>query len=175
MAFVDTAIAGVQLVTFNRIEDSRGVFFEAFRASWLGGNRRWVQWNFSRSAGGVVRGLHFHRRQSDYWLVTEGRLMAALVDVRKQSPTFRAALCVELDAAQPQALVIPPGVLHGYRALTDVTVQYLLDQEYDASDENGVKWDDPDLRLPEAWYRGPAPVLSGRDAKAPRLADVETC
>jgi len=175
MAFIETTIAGVRLVPLKRIEDSRGVFFEAFRASWLDNNRRWVQWNFSRSVSGVVRGLHFHRRQSDYWLVTEGRLLAALVDVRRQSPTFRTAACVELEAANPQALIIPPGVLHGYRALTDVTVQYLLDQEYDASDEYGVRWDDPELRLPAAWREGPPPVLSQRDRTAPRLADVEIC
>lgn len=175
MALIETTITGVRLAPLKRIEDPRGVFFEAFRASWLGNDRPWIQWNFSRSVGGVVRGLHFHRRQSDYWLVTEGRLLAALVDVRRQSPTFRTALCVELDSAKPQALVIPPGVLHGYRALTDVTVQYLLDQEYDASDEYGVRWDDPDLRLPAAWSEGPAPVLSQRDSNAPRLADVEIC
>ncbi len=172
MALVDTKIAGVRLAKLNRFEDSRGLFFEAFRASWVGGDRRWVQWNYSRSAAGVVRGLHFHRRQSDYWLVPEGRLIAALVDVRKQSPTYRAALCIALDAAEPQALVIPPGVLHGYRAMTGVTVMYLIDQEYDASDEYGVRWDDPDLKLPAAWYQGPAPVLSARDSNAPRLGDM---
>jgi len=175
MALIDTTISGVKLVPLKRIQDSRGVFFEAFRESWVGTDRRWVQWNFSRSVAGVVRGLHFHRQQSDYWLVTEGRLVAALVDVRKQSPTCRVALCVELDAADPRALIIPPGVLHGYRALTDVTVMYLLDREYDASDENGVRWDDPDLGLPQAWYQGQPPVLSARDANAPRLADVQTC
>lgn len=175
MTLIETKIAGLRLAPLKRIADSRGVFFEAFRASWLGNDRRWVQWNFSRSVNGVVRGLHFHRRQSDYWLVTEGRLLAALVDVRKQSATFREALCVELDAAQPQALIIPPGVLHGYRALTDVTVQYLLDQEYDASDEYGVRWDDSELRLPTVWYEGRAPVLSQRDSNAPRLGDVEIC
>jgi dTDP-4-dehydrorhamnose 3,5-epimerase len=170
-ALLATALDGVQLVRPTLHGDSRGLFYEAFRASWFAGDRRWVQWNVSRSAAGVVRGLHFHRRQTDYWLVVEGRMRVALVDVRPDSPTRRQAVCVELDGAEPQGLIIPPGVLHGYRALRDLTVLYLLDQEYDSTDEYSVRWNDPALGLPAVWYEGPAPTLSPRDAGAPPLAE----
>ena len=172
MPLIDTAIAGVQLLKPTCFQDGRGFFFEAFRASWFAGDRRWVQWNVSRSNAGVLRGLHFHRRQTDYWLVVDGSAQVALVDARNSSPTYRHAICLTLDIADPQGLIIPPGVLHGYRAVRDATVMYLLDQEYDASDEHGVRWDDRELGLPEAWYVGPTPVLSPRDANAPTWAEA---
>src|SRR5581483_9589953 len=75
---VDTAIDGVQLTKPKVFGDGRGAFFEAFRASWFAGERRWVQWNVSKSAGNVVRGLHFHKIQTDYWLVTDGAVRVAL-------------------------------------------------------------------------------------------------
>src|SRR5579862_3619987 len=112
---VDTAIDGVKLFKPKVFGDGRGAFFEAFRASWLSERQRWVQWNISKSAGNVVRGLHFHKLQTDYWLVTNGKIQVALVDLRKKSPTVNKAICIPLDAAEPTGLAIPPGVLHGYK------------------------------------------------------------
>ncbi len=172
MQLTDTQITGVSLANLTAHGDDRGVFYEAFRASWLGPEQRWVQWNLSRSHAGVVRGLHYHKKQTDYWVAVEGRLLAGLVDVRRDSPTFRAAICVELDSAHPQGLVIPPGVLHGFRAQTELTLMYLLDQEYDNTDEFAVRWDDPDLRLPANWYAPPAPIISQRDAGAPGFSSL---
>jgi dTDP-4-dehydrorhamnose 3,5-epimerase len=167
-----TAIDGVQLVQPTIHADDRGWFCEIFRASWFPGERRWVQWNVSRSQTGVLRGLHYHFRQTDYWYLVEGSLLVALVDLRPTSVTHRQALCLELDGRTAQGLIIPPGVLHGYRTLRDATLMYLLDQEYDGADEHGVRWSDPDLGLPSVWYGGVAPVLSDRDAKAPTLVDL---
>lgn len=169
---VDTEIHGVQIAKPKVFGDGRGAFFEAFRASWFGGERRWVQWNVSKSAGNVVRGLHFHKIQTDYWLVTDGAVRVALVDVRPESPTKKKAICIDLNADEPQGLIIPPGVLHGYRILRDATVMYLVNNEYDGKDEYGVRWNDPALGLPASWSDGPAPTLSGRDAAAPMLKDV---
>jgi dTDP-4-dehydrorhamnose 3,5-epimerase len=165
-------IDGVLLIQPTVHRDSRGFFFEIMRASWLGKPAPFVQWNVSRSTSGVVRGLHFHRLQSDYWHVIYGRLLVALVDLRPQSPTHRVARCLELNAANPQALLIPPGVVHGYRIVTDATLLYLVDNEYTGQDEYGVRWNDPDLGLPPLWYDASTPILSGRDSAAPMLGEV---
>jgi dTDP-4-dehydrorhamnose 3,5-epimerase len=162
-----TAIQGVELFRFQRFQDPRGELSEVFRASWFPGERRWVQGNISRSRAGVLRGLHWHRHQTDYWLVLEGSLWVALVDLRPESATHRQPLCLELEAGEPQGIVIPPGVLHGYRVARDVMMMYWMDQEYNGTDEYGVRWNDPALNLPESWYQGPPPMLSARDANAP--------
>jgi dTDP-4-dehydrorhamnose 3,5-epimerase len=116
--------------------------------------------------------LHLHRLQTDYWHVVDGAITAALVDVRPGSATRGTALCVSLEAARPQALVIPPGVLHGFHAESSVVLMYLLDQEYDASDEYGVRWNDRALGLPAKWYEVASPVVSPRDAGARGLAEL---
>lgn len=167
-----TSIHGVKLFKLTRHHDTRGAFCEAFRASWLRPDQRWSQWNISQSNTGVLRGLHFHLRQSDYWTVTAGRILVALVDLRPDSPAYLKSDCLEMGVESAESLIIPPGVLHGYRALTDATVMYLVDHEYDGSDEYGVHWADPALALPPKWYDGPTPVLSPRDASAPGLAEV---
>jgi dTDP-4-dehydrorhamnose 3,5-epimerase len=168
----ELAIAGARLISLRRFDDARGSFCEAFRASWIGGDKRWVQWNVSRSAAGVVRGLHYHRLQTDYWHLVDGTATAALVDVRPESPTRGVAMCVSLDASNPQALVIPPGILHGFYAATSLVLMYLLDQEYDAGDEYGVRWNDPALGLPASWYHIKSPIVSPRDAGACDLAGL---
>src|SRR5580698_10411096 len=92
----ETGIAGALTFTPKVFADGRGAFFEAFRASWLSPPKPQVQWNISRSAAGVVRGLHYHRLQTDYWLVPDGAIRVALVDLRPTSSTHRKAVCLEL-------------------------------------------------------------------------------
>jgi dTDP-4-dehydrorhamnose 3,5-epimerase len=171
---LETGIDGAKLIKLKVFGDARGGFFEAFRASWFKPDQKWVQWNVSRSAGNVVRGLHFHKLQTDFWMVPQGKIQVALVDLRKKSATYRTACCVILDAADPRGLYIPPGVLHGYKILQDATVMYLVDVEYTGQDEYGVRWNDPELRLPKDWYEGITPTLSNRDAAAPLLKDLTT-
>ena len=77
----ETGIDGVKLVLLTKREDERGYFYEAFRTSWFA-NRPWAQWNVSHSTGSVVRGLHFHKLQTDFWVVPEGKITVALVDLR---------------------------------------------------------------------------------------------
>jgi dTDP-4-dehydrorhamnose 3,5-epimerase len=170
IAIESLAIDGVRLVRPQAHADARGWFFEGFRASWFGPQQRWVQWNVSRSVAGVLRGLHFHRLQTDFWIAVDGRILAGLYDLRPGSPTQGRGMCVELSGAQPGGLLIPPGIAHGYRALTDATLMYLLDQEYSGSDEYALRWDDPALGMPAAWLAEPPPVISARDAAAPSLA-----
>lgn len=169
-----TGIDGTIVFPLKMFGDSRGGLYEAFRASWIKSRFEVTQWNVSRSAAGVVRGLHYHRLQTDYWLVPDGHVRVALVDMRPKSPTHRKALCLELNSTQPQSLLIPPGVLHGYAILKEATVMYLVNVEYTGEDEYGVRWNDPALGLPAVWYDLPSPTLSNRDMTAPMLKDAQS-
>src|SRR5690606_17249652 len=140
---------------------------ETFRKEWFP-ERAWerVQTNRSDSKAGVLRGLHYHHRQVDYWYVPFGRIRVGLADLRPSSPTYLQSAVLELGDHNPVGLFIPIGVAHGFAALTDATLTYLVDNYYDNSDENGVAWDDPQLRVP--WDIA-APVLSQRDLANPYL------
>lgn len=165
-----TAIQDVLTVRLKALADSRGRFMETFRQEWFP-SRNWdkLQCNRSDSQKGVLRGLHFHRWQADYWYVLQGKIQAALYDLRIASPTYRAAAVMEIDAQSLTGLFIPPGVAHGFLALTEVTLTYVVDNYYDAGDELGIAWNDPDLAIPWAIKK---PVLSPRDEKNPFLRQL---
>ncbi len=163
-------IQGVFLVSLRPFMDERGRFVETFRREWFP-QRTWdiVQGNTSYSQAGVLRGLHFHRRQVDYWFVPRGAIRVGLCDLRRSSPTCRAAQTLEIDDQNLTGVYIPIGVAHGFVALTDAILTYLVDNYYDGADEYGVAWNDPDINLP--W--GVAnPRLSPRDARNPLLRDI---
>jgi dTDP-4-dehydrorhamnose 3,5-epimerase len=163
-------IAGVRVVDLTTISDARGGFMEVFRQDWFPDVPPMVQCNLSRSRPGVLRGMHFHRRQADYWCVLEGRGLVALYDLRSGSPTEREGHQLEIDATrEPRGIYIPPGVGHGFFAHSDLALQYLVDRAFDGTDEFGFAWNDPDL--PIRWPAGD-PILSERDSAAPALADV---
>jgi dTDP-4-dehydrorhamnose 3,5-epimerase len=172
MAFIEESelITGVYLAKLRPHGDERGCFIETFRKEWFP-QRSWnvVQANRADSTAGVLRGLHYHHRQVDYWYVLKGRLRVGLYDMRHASPTFGAGQILELNGDTPQGLFIPIGVAHGYLALTEVTLLYLVDNYYDGRDENGVAWNDPDIGLD---WGVKTPVLSPRDAGNPRLRDI---
>jgi dTDP-4-dehydrorhamnose 3,5-epimerase len=165
-------IPGVLLAQLRPFADERGRFTETFRREWFP-QREWraVQTNRSDSRAGVLRGLHYHFHQVDYWFVMSGRIRVGLADLRRSSPGFRCAEMIELDAADDRGLYIPSGVAHGFLALTDVTLFYVVDQYYDGADERGLAWDDPDVAV--AWNAAAPPILSPRDAANPRLRDID--
>ncbi|HEV7888674.1 MAG TPA: dTDP-4-dehydrorhamnose 3,5-epimerase family protein, partial [Acidimicrobiales bacterium] len=101
-------------------------------------------------------------RQADYWYVVRGRARVVLHDLRQGSPTEHRTMTLDLGdpPAAEQGVYIPPGVGHGFAALTDLTITYLVDQYYDPDDELGVAWDDPDIH---ADWGVADPVLSARD------------
>lgn len=160
----------MRLVKFRVFADSRGQFMETFRKEWFP-ERTWqiIQSNRSESAAGVLRGLHYHHHQVDYWQLLAGRIRVGLADLRPWSPTYRAIEVIDLDATSPMGLYIPVGVAHGFYAQSAATLLYLVDNYYNGSDELGVAWNDPDLAVPWGIAQ---PVLSERDAKNPRLADI---
>lgn len=157
----------VQLKIF---ADDRGFFVETFRKEWFP-QRSWdaVQTNRSETRAGALRGLHFHRRQVDYWYVPRGIIRVGLCDLRPTSPTYKACQVLDIGDNNSLGVFIPTGVAHGFLALTDATLTYLVDNYYDGADEFGVAWDDPDLNLP---WGAENPVVSLRDQQNPRLKDI---
>jgi dTDP-4-dehydrorhamnose 3,5-epimerase len=165
------SIAGVHVIGLSSRSDDRGSFVETFRQEWLPGEApSMVQANLSSSRAGVLRGLHFHRVQADYWCVLEGSAFVALYDLRRSSPTEGVLWTDTLVAGEGLVgLYVPPGVAHGFFALTDVRLQYQVDTYYTGDDELGISWDDDDVAVP---WPAADPVLSDRDANAPSLAQL---
>ncbi len=154
--------------------DDRGSFVETWRREWIPGCREMVQANRAERVAGSLVGLHYHRFQADYWTVTDGLVRVVLHDLRAGSPTDGSTLCLDLGgdgSDRHKGLYIPPGVAHGFAALTDATVAYLVDGTYDPADELGVAWDDPAVA---ADWGVIDPVLSGRDQANPIRADLPT-
>ncbi len=165
-----TQIIGVVIVEPTLWKDPRGFFAETFRQEWLPeGAPTMVQGNRADRQADTLVGLHYHRFQADYWYAPNGRILAALYDLRASSPTRGHALTVELDDETHRGLYIPPGVAHGFYAITDATITYLVDNYYNPDDELGVAWDDPVLGIE---WPGDAPILSDRDRANPRVADI---
>jgi dTDP-4-dehydrorhamnose 3,5-epimerase len=162
-------IPGVWLLRLATFGDRRGRFMETYRASWLPFAAPMVQANRSESTPGVLRGLHYHRRQADLWFVQAGRVTTVLLDTRAGSPTEGRHLRLTQGGGEDVAVYIPEGVAHGFYAHDDVVMTYLVTNEYDGSDELGVAWDDPDLGI--TWPVA-MPILSDRDLDNPRLRDV---
>ncbi len=167
-------IAGVFHVELQTFGDARGAFVETYRREWVPGAREMIQANRGDRVAGCVVGLHYHLHQADYWYVPMGRCRAVLHDLRIGSPTDGATETVDLGEQQDgsfaqRGLFIPPGVAHGFAALTDATITYLVDGYYNPADELGVAWDDPEVA---ADWGVSDPVLSARDQKNPRRADL---
>jgi dTDP-4-dehydrorhamnose 3,5-epimerase len=165
---VGVEIDGVVLLPLTSHPDERGSFTEVYRRSWLSGGKEMVQGNLSFSKAGVLRGLHFHRRQADYWFVVQGTAFVGLYDLRRGSPTEGMKAEVPLSSELPRnALYIPPGVVHGFYAETDMVLTYLVDEYYTGDDEFGIAWDDQDVGI---GWPGRDPILSERDRSNPSLA-----
>jgi dTDP-4-dehydrorhamnose 3,5-epimerase len=183
-----SSLRGVRFGSIARHADGRGSFREVWKASAFpalhpaetgapdGTEPRFVQANLSSSAAGVLRGLHYHRRQLDYWTVIAGRALVALVDVRPLLDGSGPQAIVETrELAADDWVVIPTGVAHGFLALEPLELLYLVTNEYDGSDELGFAWDDPAVDVPWPTFVGSPdgrPILSDRDRSNPPLADL---
>lgn len=177
MRIVSTRLPDVKLIEPASVGDARGFFQETYRRDLYveaGIDAVFVQENHSRSAKGVLRGLHFQQPHAQGKLVrvVRGAVFDVAVDVRRGSPDFGAWVGAELSDANRLQIWIPPGFAHGFLALADTTdVIYKCTDYYAPAAEHGVRWDDPDVGI--AWPDfGAAPQLSAKDAAAPRLRDV---
>jgi dTDP-4-dehydrorhamnose 3,5-epimerase len=166
----EVAIEGVILVPLVPHADERGSLTETFRRAWVPGANEMVQANLSVSRTGVLRGLHFHRRQADYWCVLAGTAFVGLFDLRAGSPTQGKKAEIRIAADEQRfGLYIPPGVAHGFYAETELWLQYMVDAEFTGEDEQGVAWDDPDIGIE---WPAAEPILSDRDRRNPPLAEA---
>jgi dTDP-4-dehydrorhamnose 3,5-epimerase len=181
-----SALPGVRYGAIARHADSRGAFRELWRASAFptltpsetgapaGSAPQFVQANVSTSAAGVLRGLHCHRRQLDYWVVGTGRALVALVDVRLVVAGTGPAVVETRELEADEWVVIPAGVAHGFLALEPLDMIYLVTNEFDGRDELGFAWDDPAVGVPWPVVATPdgQPILSDRDRSNPSLAEL---
>lgn len=153
--------------------DERGFFcrtFDAEVARAAGIDPGFAQDSLSRSACGVVRGLHVRRGEGEAKLVrcSYGAVFDVIVDLRSASPTYRNWKSFELRDTEQVSLYVPVGCAHGFQALTDpADVSYRIDRPHDPAEDVSIAYDDPELAIP--W---PLPVTarSERDQLAPRLA-----
>jgi dTDP-4-dehydrorhamnose 3,5-epimerase len=167
--FESDVIAHVLIVEPDVHGDARGRFIETYRRSWFPLGREMVQGNRSDKQSGAVVGLHYHLHQADYWLVPRGRARVVLHDLREGSPTDRATQTLEIGEDDSRGVFIPPGVAHGFAAMTDLTITYMVDSYYNPEDELGVAWDDPEIG---ADWGVPDPILSPRDQSNPRRSHL---
>lgn len=162
-------IAGVFVVEPTIHGDQRGLFIETYRREWFPNGREMIQGNRSNKQMGAVVGLHYHMHQADYWYVPVGVIRVVLHDLRQGSPTQGATLTVDISGENHVGVYIPPGVAHGFSALTDVVMTYLVDNYYNPADELGVAWNDPVIG---ADWGVTDPILSDRDRSNPLRADI---
>jgi dTDP-4-dehydrorhamnose 3,5-epimerase len=159
---------GGRLIDLDTHLDDRGGLTELFRRSWGTGPIP-AQWNVSVSRAGVLRGVHVHLRRTDYLVVVRGRGDIGLRDVRRGSPTEGLALLVELREDRPRALIIPPGVLHGFHFPVPSETVVGFSEEHEPEDDLACHWADPRIGIP---WRSNRVVLSDRDRGAPPLSDL---
>ncbi len=170
----DTAgkIQGVAVKECRNKPDDRGSFTEVFRSHWAPdcNYSSEIQLNLSKSVTGALRGLHFHHKQYDWWIPLFGEALAVLSDLRVGSPTYLRTEAFKLSADESVCILIPPGVAHGFSAITDFGLLYAVDRYYDGTDEQGVAWNDPDIGTD--WGPG-TPILSSRDMNNPTVAELQ--
>jgi dTDP-4-dehydrorhamnose 3,5-epimerase len=174
-----TVTASAQIVGVFIVEpavhgDERGLFVETYRREWIPRAREMIQSNRGDRQQGAVVGLHYHLHQADYWYVPFGQCRVVLHDLREGSPTDGATQVLDIGRRDDgthdhRGIFIPPGVAHGFAALSDMTITYLVDGYYNPSDELGVAWDDPAIAAD--WGLTDA-ILSNRDRANPLRADI---
>lgn len=180
MKIVETGLEGVLIIEPTVFADDRGWLMEiwnadAFRQEGIAAG--FVQHNHSRSARGVLRGLHYQLRRPQGKLVqvVAGRIFDVAVDLRRSSPTFGEWTGVQLSAENARMLWIPPGFAHGFLSLEEGSeCIYCCTDFYSPDDERAVLWSDPDIAIDWPLDEIAAPRLSAKDETAPLLGEVET-
>src|SRR5271154_5446661 len=176
MNFLKTPVPGVLIIEPKIIGDARGFFMETFQATryaQAGILGPFVQDNLSRSACGVLRGLHLQNPGAQGKLVSvlKGRVRDVAVDVRRGSPTYGQHVSVELSDENRRQLWVPRGFAHGFVVLSETAdFFYKCDAPYSPPDEMVVRWNDPALGID---WGIETPSLSARDAAGRPLAEID--
>jgi dTDP-4-dehydrorhamnose 3,5-epimerase len=179
MPFKQTGIPDLLIYEPKVLGDNRGYFFESYNANTFeaeGINYHFVQDNQARSNYGVLRGLHYQLEpyaQTKLIRVLEGRIIDAVVDLRKGSPTYSKSFVIELNAENKLQLLVPKGFAHGYAVISEAAeVMYKCDSFYHKPSEGGIIFNDPSLDI--NWGIDLKDVIvSEKDMILPRLADIQ--
>jgi dTDP-4-dehydrorhamnose 3,5-epimerase len=175
LEIVETSLPGVLLIKPRVFEDPRGFFMETYRADALaaaGVRETFVQDNHSRSARGVLRGLHYQRQhpQAKLCRVARGEVFDVAVDIRVGSPHFGKWVGAVLSEKNRHALYLPKGFAHGFVVRSEVAdFLYKCSDYYDAADDCGVLWNDPDLAIE---WDADSPIISAKDQRNLPLSQV---
>jgi dTDP-4-dehydrorhamnose 3,5-epimerase (EC 5.1.3.13) len=178
MKVAATELPEVLLLEPEVFGDERGFFLESFNARRFrvatGLDVEFVQDNHSRSARGVLRGIHYQlvRPQGKLVRVASGRVFDVVVDLRRSSPRFGRWFGIELSDRDHRQLWVPPGFGHGFLVLSDrADFVYKTTEYWFREHERSLRWNDPALGI--AWPLAGEPILAGKDAAAPLLAEAE--
>ena len=181
MKKIETNLADCYIIEPSRFGDERGYFSPYFIAKEFEelGFEKVVQANRSKSAKGVVRGLHFQedpKCQAKIVEVIKGAAIDVVVDIRVDSPTYGKWIGVRLDDENNRQLFVPRGFAHGFISLKDDTIfQYLIDNDYAPDKEGGIQWNDPEIGInwDEMFEENgiTTPLLSEKDKHRPSLSE----
>jgi dTDP-4-dehydrorhamnose 3,5-epimerase len=155
-----------QLIPLKMNKDDRGVFTELFRQEWQTGLTP-IQWNMVNSNTNVLRGVHVHKKHWDYLIIASGTARVGLLDLRIHSVTYNNSAMLELSGLDLKAIVIPPGVAHGFYFLEPSMHIYSVSEYWNLEDELGCYYGDSGLD-----FGADSPHLSVRDQQASSLADM---
>jgi dTDP-4-dehydrorhamnose 3,5-epimerase len=179
MAFTTTSIPGVLVFEPTLYKDSRGYFFESYNAETFrkeGIETVFVQDNQSFSARGVIRGLHYQlppHAQTKLVRVVRGAIIDVALDIRKGSPTYGQAFCIELSADNKKQLYIPKGCAHGFSVLSETAeLAYKCDAFFHKESDNGIYYNDLALNIDWQVPEGTA-IISEKDLKLPPLSECK--
>lgn len=177
MRITQTPIEGLLVVEPEIYGDDRGFFYESFNADKFAAEglpTTFAQDSHSRSVKGVLRGLHFQlppKAMGKLVRCSVGKIWDVAVDLRKASPTYLQHFAIDLTADNKKMLWLPPGFAHGFYALEDCEVLYKCTHTYDKLGDGNVAYHDSAFGIP--WPIEGEPVLSTRDAAAPKLAELD--
>lgn len=179
MPFIKTGFPGLLIFEPKVFEDNRGYFFESYNKKIFSNEGiaiNFVQDNQARSVFGVVRGLHFQKppfAQTKLIRVLSGEIIDAVVDIRKNSPTYGHAYTILLSSINKKQLLVPKGFAHGYSVISETAeVFYKCDEFYHKETEGGILWNDPSLKID---WQIPADkiTVSEKDQQYPLLEDSD--
>lgn len=159
---MDKLPSGVKLIPLQMHHDDRGLVAELYRKEWSIGLEA-LQWNVSHSKTNVLRGVHVHPKHLDYLIVLKGHMTLYLHDVRPSSVSRNKTVIIDLKGDILQAVVIPPGVAHGFYFNEDSTHIYAVSEYWNQEDELGCMWNSPELNIILPTIN---PMLSTRDQNA---------
>jgi dTDP-4-dehydrorhamnose 3,5-epimerase len=152
MNFQKTDIDGVVLIEPRVFQDHRGSFYESWKKSHyltLGMDYAFLQDNVSTSKKNVLRGMHYQKNQGQIVTLLRGEILDVVVDLRKNSKTFKKFMMFHLSDKKIQQVFMPPGCAHGFYAKSDdVVMNYKCTQEYNTLDEIHLRWNDPEINIP---------------------------